>query len=337
MSLTASSPPLSVAQPPRPAPSALSHFIAGNVGGVIGLTLCYPLDTVKVRQQTRPAGTYKGIGDCLTTMTRQEGVRSLYRGLLSPVIGYGLIKSTAFGSYNAAKNQLIQWRSSSSSSSSNASPYRLTLFDLFVCGGFAGLAQTAVRCPVEQIKVIMQARNAKSIGVNGIAATAGSQFLAPYPSTWACVRHVVTTEGIRVGLYRSLLPTLSREIPQYAIYYPTYEIFKSLLGGTGLAGASPASALKPSSVDVHPFKLLIAGGMAGVAQWVPTYALDVVKSRVSAAEPGTYAGLVDCARKLYASEGIGVFGRGLSAAVARAFPLHGCVFLGYEMTMRFLR
>lgn len=39
----------------------------------------------------------------MSTLVRTEGAASLYRGLMSPVLGYGLIKATAFASYNKAK------------------------------------------------------------------------------------------------------------------------------------------------------------------------------------------------------------------------------------------
>src|SRR5690242_14527589 len=34
--------------------------------------------------------------------------------------------------------------------------------------------------------------------------------------------------------------------------------------------------------------MLLAGGTAGVAQWIPTYPIDVIKSRVQAAPPGSF-------------------------------------------------
>ena len=281
--------------------------MAGNMGGIFGLSLAYPLDTVKVRMQTRPAGTYRGIFDCLTTMARQEGPRSLYRGLSSPVIGYGLIKSTAFGSYNQCKH-FLQSRAPNPSAD-------LSLLQLTLCGGYAGFFQTFIRCPIEQIKVVMQARN-----------KAGSATLPAYSSSVACIRDVWRTEGLIRGFYRSFIPTLSREIPQYAIYYPTYEVTRRLLVPTG------------QSLDsLSPLATALAGGTAGVAQWVPTYWLDVVKSRVSASEPGRYKGFMHAASEIYRAEGLSAFGRGLSAAVLRAFPLHGAVFLGYEMTMKVLK
>jgi len=297
--VVAIAPPAAAKEPPF-----LVHFAAGTFGGIFGLTLCYPLDTVKVRIQTRPAGTYTGIAQCMGTIARTEGVSALYRGLMSPVLGYGLIKATAFASYNQAK----QWNQQAKGAHS------LSLGEMTLCGAFAGFCQTFVRAPVEQIKVVMQARNKP-----------GST-QAPYRGTWHCLTHVLATEGVRAGLYRSLVPTLSREIPQYAIYYPAYELMVSWFCKPG-----------QKSSDLPAAQVAMAGGVAGVAQWVPTYSLDVIKSKVSAAPPGTYAGLLDCARKSLAAEGPSVFWRGISAAVVRAFPLHGAVFLGYELSMKMLR
>lgn len=232
---------------PRYEPPFLVHFAAGTFGGIFGLTLCYPLDTVKVRIQTRPNGTYTGILNCMQTLIRTEGTLSLYRGLLSPVLGYGLIKATAFASYNKAKSALV-------ANTGTGVKRDLSLLELTLCGGFAGLCQTFVRAPVEQIKVVMQAR------------TKPGSTLAPYSGTFACLRHVLATEGVKNGLYRSFFPTLSREIPQYAIYYPTYEVMVKVFCQPG-----------QTSEDLTPIQVATAGGIAGVAQWVPTYSLDVIK------------------------------------------------------------
>jgi len=307
------------ALPPPQQPVWWKHFVAGNAGGIFGLTLVYPLDTVKVRIQTRPRGTYNGIYHCLSSVTRTEGFSALYRGIASPVVGYGLIKSAAFGSYNFAKDQLTarqrtQTQLSPAVGGAALTDTKLSLLQLVACGAFAGAAQTAIRAPVEQIKVVMQSRN-----------LAGSTTASPYRSTLHCLTEVLKTEGIRRGLYRSFWPTLWREIPQYAIYYPSYEIFKAVMQrSTG-------------QQELTPLYTAVAGGLAGVAQWVPTYPLDVLKSKVSAAPPGTYKGTLDCLKISVATEGAGVLWRGLSASIVRAFPLHGAVFVGYEITIKLLK
>ena len=45
------------------------------MGGAIGITAVYPLDTVKSRLQTSGKATYSGTIHVLTSMTSTEGVR----------------------------------------------------------------------------------------------------------------------------------------------------------------------------------------------------------------------------------------------------------------------
>lgn len=73
-----------------------------------------------------------------------------------------------------------------------------------------------------------------------------------------------------------------------------------------------------------------------MGQWIPTYPMDVLKSRISEAAPGTYNNVRDAAMQSYKAEGLGVFWRGLTPALLRAFPLHAFVFLGYEQTLKML-
>ena len=72
--------------------------VAGTVGGVSGLSIWFPLDTVKCRMQTRPAEYNNSSIKCFRQMIKIEGFFSLYRGLLSPALGFGAINSTVFGS-----------------------------------------------------------------------------------------------------------------------------------------------------------------------------------------------------------------------------------------------
>lgn len=54
----------------------------------------------------------------------------------------------------------------------------------------------------------------------------------------------------------------------------------------------------------------LAGGTAGVVQWLPPiFWFDVLKSRMQTAPKGHYSGLWDCTKKLYAEHGFAVFNR----------------------------
>ncbi len=61
---------------------------------------------------------------------------------------------------------------------------------------------------------------------------------------------------------------------------------------------------------------------------------DVIKSRLQVSADAAHVGLRAApllARQLYASHGIAVFYKGVAAAVMRAFPANGALFLGYEL------
>ncbi len=168
----------------------------------------------------------------------------------------------------------------------------LTAPELGLAGVGAGFVQSFVRAPVEQIKVVMQARNSKA-----------NASLPPYRGSIHCLTEVVKTEGIRNGLYRGMNATILREMPQYGIYYPTYDLLSRY--AVAKNGGSPISKTQS----------FLAGGAAGVLQWAPTYSFDVVKTYMQNAEPGTYRSVYHCATSLYQTQGIAVFGRGFSACM----------------------
>ena len=63
-----------------------------------------------------------------------------------------------------------------------------------------------------------------------------------------------------------------------------------------LISGNQASRGKVPDAVIH----MLAGGLAGCVTWLPpVYSLDVVKTRVQTALPGTYRGPWDCAVKIW--------------------------------------
>lgn len=266
--------------------------------------MVYPLDTVKCRLQAAD-GARGNVVAKLAQMARREGVRSWYRGLAAPVAGYGAINAVAFGTNANAREALRERRGKRGEALGTA--------DLVAAAATAGLAQSLVRAPVERVKTLMQ-----------VGRGAGR---APFRSTLHCVTSITAAHGLRRGLFLGLGATTMREVPQYALYYPAYELCRGLLARAGGRPGEPPG----------PLATLLAGGVAGTVQWLPPiYTLDVVKSRIQAAAPGTFRGFWHCLTEAVATNGWTITVRGLSAALLRAFPLHGCVFLGYELSVRVL-
>jgi len=183
-------------------------FIGGWVGGAAGVLAGYPLDTVKVRIQTTPPGTYRGTFDCLRHVAAEEGVKGLYRGMSSPLLGVAGINAITFG-VNA---QVLKNLSNPD-----------TIGSVTLAGATAGLIQTSIVSPMELIKTQMQ--------VCGQSDIQGA------------VSNILDKAGFK-GLFRGLAITATREVPAFATYFGSYELIVRNLGdstgailfGGGMAG-----------------------------------------------------------------------------------------------------
>ncbi|XP_051865817.1 mitochondrial carnitine/acylcarnitine carrier protein-like [Pristis pectinata] len=95
--------------------------------------------------------------------------------------------------------------------------------------------------------------------------------------------------------------------------------------------------VSPRRSELSAPRILFAGGMAGIFNWVVAIPADVLKSRFQTAPDGKYPnGFQDVLRELIREEGVGSLYKGFSAVMLRAFPANAACFLGYELTMRFL-
>merc|ERR1719204_836597 len=86
----------------------IPHFLAGQVAGMCGAVVSHPMDTVKTRMQidmiasTGPSHSRNTIG-ILRHILVTDGLRNLYKGILPPLLGYGLSSSLVFGVNNIAR------------------------------------------------------------------------------------------------------------------------------------------------------------------------------------------------------------------------------------------
>lgn len=178
-------------------------------------------------------------------------------------------------------------------------------------GGFCtGVANTPFRQVIERLKSVMQMREQ----ANGKSA---------YSWFGPCAVDLVRREGFWNGLMQGTSATFIREIPQYVVYYPSYEVAKSFYS---------------SHITNETAVYVLAGGTAGALQWLPPiYCFDVIKTRMQTVDKGYYKGWIDCATRMYKYEGLAVFFRGFHIAILRAAPLHAIVFVGYESCMKLLK
>ncbi|KAJ3370806.1 hypothetical protein GGF31_003832 [Allomyces arbusculus] len=160
----------------RPAAwAALRDVAFGSIAGVCGKIVEFPADTVKVRLQSQPmtsdAGRpkmYTGSVDCFRKIVHKEGVRGLYKGLASPLVGAVLENATLFVSYNAIQNAIR--------SNTDADPdVPLTLPQLFTAGALAGTVASFLLTPIELVKCKLQVQEmGHQLGTGSSISTAVS-------------------------------------------------------------------------------------------------------------------------------------------------------------------
>lgn len=63
----------------------------------------HPLDTIKTRLITQ-SSKYSGMGDCFRKILAEEGVKGLYAGATSPLMGAMAMNAMVFFSYGGSKN-----------------------------------------------------------------------------------------------------------------------------------------------------------------------------------------------------------------------------------------
>ncbi|KNE69631.1 hypothetical protein AMAG_14186 [Allomyces macrogynus ATCC 38327] len=294
----------------RPAAwAALRDVAFGSIAGVCGKIVEFPADTVKVRLQSQPmtsdAGRpklYTGSVDCFRKIVHKEGVRGLYKGLASPLIGAVLENATLFVSYNAIQNAIR--------SNTDADPdVPLTLPQLFTAGALAGTVASFLLTPIELVKCKLQVQEmghqlgtgfkrhytqpsaprdrgpacvaAAAAGQHGTHSSTPAITKKPVALASICyrgpidvIRHTYATHGVR-GFYRGHVGTMLRETGGSAAWFGVYEV--AIQQFIRSRGAS-------SKADLAVPELLAAGALAGVSYNVVLFPADVIKSRQQTAE-----------------------------------------------------
>lgn len=282
----------------------IKSFVSGGFGGVCAVLVGHPFDLTKTRLQTASPGTYTGAIDVVKKTLARDGVTGLYRGMVPPLLGVTPIFAVSFWAYDASK-QLIYALTPNRTSAS------LSTAELATAGFLSAVPTTLITAPVERAKVLLQ-----------VQGQGGSE--VKYKGVTDVLKHLYKEGGVR-SIFRGTGATLARDGPGSAAYFAAYEVTKKFLTP---AGSSPS--------QLNLGAIIVAGGTAGVAMWAIAIPPDVLKSRLQSAPTGTYSGILDCARKTIAADGVGALWKGFGPAMARAFPANAATFLGVEASRKLL-
>ncbi|KAG9099132.1 hypothetical protein FRC07_010557, partial [Ceratobasidium sp. 392] len=359
----------------------LLDFTAGTIGGMVGLAVGFPFDTIKVRlQHPETMNRYRNSMTALVKIVREERVAGLFKGISSPMAGCAFLNGLVFAStgYLRAIETVILISSSVPPPSTPLLFLRIqiqqrdttskpTLTQITLAGAGTGIIGSLIATPTELIKIRQQANT-----------SSGAQ-----PSAWSVAKDLWRGHGVR-GLYRGISSTAMRDM-SYGTYFATYEGMRRLLApasGT-VQGAAVSKDGQPmldgdalvgdDGVPLSWPRLMIAGGVAGIAGWIFTFHLDSIKTRVQSVDyaPPRYHSLTPTHSfaagnnaiglalsraysysatatspyrttwstmvYMYRVEGLRSFWKGLWPTIVRAVPVNMATFGAYEFVVGLAR
>ncbi|MCJ1474342.1 hypothetical protein MMC13_003000 [Lambiella insularis] len=296
---------------------ALKDIAFGSISGIIGKTIEYPFDTVKVRLQSQPDTIplrYSGPLDCFRHSFRIEGIAGLYRGVSAPLFGAAIETSSLFFSYRLAQNAL---RATIYSSQQDAT---LPLSALVACGAASGAFTSLLLTPIELVKCQMQVPLSTS-SVRGVS---------PISIISAVYHH----HGV-FGFWHGQLGTLIRETGGSAAWFGSYEGVSALLRRYNQRDGHPVATQAGISATLPVWQQMLAGAVAGVSYNFIFYPADTVKSRMqtedfSSVFKGQRTTFWAVGQALWQQQGIRGLYRGCGITVGRAAPSSAFIFAVYE-------
>jgi len=278
----------------------MSEFFCGLLGGCAGVLVGHPFDTVKVKLQTQDFRNplYKGTVDCFRQTVNRDGMRGLYRGMASPLVGVGGINAVIFG-VQRYTNRLFTNQDALSSH--------------FLSGVCAGVTQSVICSPVELTKTRLQ-----------IQADRGGPL--KYKGAIHCLQEIYRTEGVR-GIFRGQLSTVLREAPAFGTYFLSFEVISRVLSGSKTSNEASSGAIFMAGGFAGMSSWLVSYPMDVVKSRIQSD---------GAFGPKRYNGIMDCIRLSVKEEGYSVFTRGLNSTMIRAFPTNAATFFVVSYTAKMI-
>lgn len=184
----------------------LVRLVGGFLAGVTAATATYPLDLVRTRLAAQTNVIYyRGIWHALRTISKEEGLFGLYKGLGATLLSVGPNIAISFSVYETLRSQWQLQR-----------PHDSSVLVSLACGSVSGIASSSAIFPLDLVRRRMQLEGA------------GGRARVYKTGIFGTFRHIIRSEGFR-GLYRGILPEYYKVVPSVSIVFVTYETMKKLL------------------------------------------------------------------------------------------------------------
>ncbi|XP_052866972.1 mitochondrial 2-oxodicarboxylate carrier [Anopheles cruzii] len=234
-------------------------------------------------------------------MAQSEGVLSLYKGILPPVLVETPKRAVKFLTFEQYKRFFLF-------GSDKPTPLTFSL-----AGLGAGVTEAILVNPFEMVKVTLQANKNK---------------MGQVPSTWAVTKQIINESGFGLnGLNRGLTATIGRNGVFNMIYFGFYHSVKGIVPEYKVS-------------DIKFLRKVTIGFVSGTLGSIVNIPFDVAKSRIQGPQPvagqvkyrTTFGSMAIVARE----EGFGALYKGLTPKVMRLGPGGAIMLVVYDYVYEFL-
>lgn len=169
-----------------------TKLLSGGLAGGVANTICYPFDYARTRlasDMKKGGGQFKGIGDCIATTVRNQGLTGLYTGWSVTVAGAFVYRAGQLGLFKQIQDM---------------NPYQHDKGTLGAVSSFASvtLARTAImpfNYPFDTVRRRMMLQSEKPVAER------------LYKGSFHCAQQVLAKEGLK-GMYKGMVPELFRGV-----------------------------------------------------------------------------------------------------------------------------
>ncbi|CAN8068994.1 unnamed protein product, partial [Agarophyton chilense] len=267
----------------------------------------HPLDVVRTKLATQrqyrggQPPRYRGTLGTLRRVFSEEGAHGLFRGITPAVVSHAPAAAIFFSTYSFLRVRVPERMVASS-------------FPRDVCASSwaAGGAWITTCLLLNPLFVLKTKQQTQLVRANPHAPLKYTGLLSSF-------RVLVSEQGLR-GLYAGTLAAMAA-FPGAMIQMPLYEYLKT------------AAA---RDHDPSPLRIAMSSACSASTVGIVMYPIEVVRLRLQAQNPNAahYSGIFDAFKKIFCSEGVHAFYRGLGTGLIRSVPQSAIGLSCYETVLR---
>ncbi|KAJ3330813.1 hypothetical protein HDU76_004781 [Blyttiomyces sp. JEL0837] len=299
---------------PKNVSNPIKLLIAGGIAGGVSRTVVAPLERLKVLLQTNAIPSGQGFVQSFKFMVQRDGVLGMFRGNGINVLRIVPYSAVQFMTYEIMKTTLKKPNED------------LSAFRRLCAGAIAGLCSVFATYPLDFLRTrISIAQSSSSKTTNNITSSIpSSKRIGLVP----IAVHIYKTEGGLRGFYRGMGVSLFGVAPYMALNLALYDYIR--------AATSSYTDYHDSAHSMMGTAIgrLASGAMAGCISQTCTYPMEVVRRRLQIQPVGV--GVVTLCVRVWETEGVIGFWRGLVPNVVKVVPAAAVSFMTYETCKGFL-